>query len=244
MNKNVLNFTAIALFGLCAPLAVNAGSYQGELNATLANVDVDGGSSENLWGIGGEFYFAPVNTEGHPLAEAAYLEWASGVHASYVSQDGGDVSSTNIGAKGYIPNSIIYLGADYTRVDYDNGDSNTWSFTGGVRLIENLLLTTTYNDDTGYDLNVSAKYVAKISGNQAVNIYGSFVNDDNNSFTLGGDYYFTPKTGVGVKIDDYGSTSDYTFNVSHFFTEELYLRGFYTSGEYSDTFGLKGGWRF
>ncbi len=242
MKNTVLKLTALALLG--APLLVNAGSYQGEVNAHLAKVDVDEGDSENVWGLGGEFYFAPVNTDGHPLAEAAFLEAASGVYAGYASQSGGDATVSNLGAKVYIPNSIVYLGAEYRRVDADNYDNNDWSVTGGVRLIDNLLLTTTYNDEAGYDFNVSAKYVAKIAGAQAINLFGSFVNDDNNSFTLGADYYFTPQTGVGFKIDDYGSTSDYTFNVSHFFTEVLYLRGFYTSGEYANTYGLKGGWRF
>jgi len=226
--------------------AVCAGSYQAEVNGTLGRVDVDGGGNQTVLGVGGEFFFAPVDTTGKPLAESAFLNKASGINAEIVTVNGdnSDVTNTSIGADIYIPSSIVFLGVDYTRTDADDWDDSTWSVTGGVTPIDGLLVTTTYVEDNGYDLNVAAKYVMQLGSNQWLNLVGGFTDDDNNTYTAGADYYFTRASSVGFEVTDSGSSTTYTFRGKHFFQESWYVGGYYVSAEYSDAFGAEAGLRF
>lgn len=242
MKKQVLSLTAAMAVSSFAV----AGSYQAEVDGHLASVDVDNGDNATLLGVMGTYYFAPVDTQGKPLAEAAFLNKASDVYASITSlnSDSGDITTTSLGAEVYIPNSIVYLGLDYTNVDYDYGDDSHWSLTGGVTPIAGLRITTTYVEDDGYDFNVAAKYVTQLGGGQSVSFNGSFVDNDTNSYTAGFDFYFTRATSVGLQLADSGPNTTYTLQGKHFFTETAFVGAYYTSSDASDTIGVVGGLRF
>lgn len=238
--------------GLCAAVIMavsglaTAGSYQAEVAGKLGSYDVDGGDSSTVLGARGALYFAPVDTAGKPLAEAAFLSRAANVKAAidFINGDNFDTTTTNLGVEVYIPRSIIYLGVDYNRVDTDNWDDSYWTVTGGVTPIDGLLVTTTYNEEAGYDLNVAAKYVAKLGGQQAVNFYGSFVDNDENSYTAGFDFYFNRQASLGLEITDAGSNTTYTFKGDYFFTETFFAGVYYANADSSDAIGAEVGLRF
>ena len=242
MNNKVLGF-AVAMSLSSSALA---GSYQAQLSGGLGLVNVDGADNATILGVAGEAYFAPVDTSGKPLGEAAFLTRASNVDASlaFINSDDYDVSRSNIGVEVYIPNSIVYLGADYTRVDSDAADYSSWSITGGVTPIKGLLVTTTYVEDSGYDLNVAAKYVVPLSGDQAVSFFGSFVDDDSNTIAAGFDFYFNRNFNLGLELVDSGSDTSYTFSGDYFFSESLFVGAYLTNDDVADEIGVDVGMRF
>jgi len=223
-----------------------AGSYQGEAAGSLAVVDQSGGDNATVIGGRGNFYFAPVNNAGKPLAEAAFLSKASGVkgHIDLENSDSNDTTRLGLGAEVYIPRSIVYLGIDLERVDTDYDDNNAWIFTGGITPIDGLLVTTSYNEDTGYDLNVHAKYVTKLGGQQSVKFFGGLVDDDSNTINAGFHFYFNRQLGAGMEIIDSGDNTDFKLQGDYFLNENTFVRAFYRNSDYADTLGVEVGARF
>lgn len=223
-----------------------AGSYQSEVAGKLESSESDGGGDSTSLGARGAIYFAPVSTAGKPLAEAAFLNRASNVKGAldFIDADNVDMTITRLGVEVYIPRSIVYLGVNYNRIDTDDWDDNFWTVTGGITPIDGLLVTTTYNEEAGYDLNVAAKYVAQLGGQQAVNFYGSFVDDDSNSYTAGFDFYFNRQASLGLEITDAGSNTTYTFKGDYFFTETFFAGVYFANADSSDTIGAEVGLRF
>ncbi|WP_139309925.1 putative porin [Teredinibacter haidensis] len=236
----------LSLLAMTISSASLAGSYQAELTGTLGRMEVDGADNALLFGVGGEFHFAPVDTSGKPLAEAAFLNKSSNVNAglAFANSDDYDVTTTYLGADVYLPNTMVFIGVDYTRMDTDDWDDSYFSVTGGVTPIDGLLLTTTYVEDSGYDLNLQAKYVTQLSGGQAVSVFGSFEDNDSNIFSVGCDFYLNRATSVGLEVTDTGSDKAYTFSANHFLSEVTFVGAYYINQEVADTLGVEGGMRF
>ena len=108
----------------------------------------------------GELFFTAVNTKGHPLEGANFLEKASSVILAYVLANAGsaDATSTTLAVNYYILDTMFFMGAAISHTTLDNGpvdDSETdWGVAVGVTTIEGLLVTTDYFNDAGYDLNL------------------------------------------------------------------------------------------
>jgi len=238
------NAVAIMCLGLSLGSAqVLAGSYQAEVNGELARVGVDEGSDGTLFAVGGEFHFSPVDTSNKPLAEAAFLNRSSNINAQIFDNGGTDVAYTQLGGEVYIPNSIVYVGVDYTRWDIGGESDGRISITGGLTPMHGLLVTTTYVEDEGYDLNLSAKYVTNLA-DHAVSFNGSFINDDNNTLIAGMDFYVSRATSLGFELVDTGANTQYTLRGKHFFTPDAYVGAYFSDGDESNTFGVLGGLRF
>jgi hypothetical protein len=66
-------------------------SYQYELNTSFTDIHVDLKSPESASGdrvnIAGTYYFAPVQTKNHPLAEAAFLERVDNISLHYTNSN-------------------------------------------------------------------------------------------------------------------------------------------------------------
>lgn len=249
MKKQLLVMT----IGLAASGVALAEDYQVELEGGIDRIEVDGADdSINQYNFAARYYFAPVDTSGKPLAEAAFLNRASNIVGaiSHASEDGNDVTGTMVGGEFYIPNTMFYVAADYVRLDGDFVDGDAWSVTGGITPIEGLRLTTTYVEDVDYDPNIAAKYVMLLNGDRALNLYGDVtVGDDDTFYTAGMDYYFTPKTSIGFVYEDAtGDASDlaqeWGVNAKHFFTENAYGGVHYTTSDFADEVGFEVGMRF
>lgn len=128
--RNYLLGSAIAL--VLAAEVSTAQTYRSEVR--LGYLDSNNelfNSDSSAWMAGGTYYFSPVNSTNHPLAEAAFLEKASNIGIGYVrdewkysslrqaygtysyetSIEGRDVAGT---IEFFIPNSIFYIAAGVT----------------------------------------------------------------------------------------------------------------------------------
>lgn len=205
---NLKRLSAIIAFFVAAD-AVAAETYRAELTGNFQRLSPASHQAPNLdfSDISGEWYFESVDTQTHPLAEAAFLERASSISMTakntdtltgvgYFDPETGfstpdqQVDSRNslIGEVSYyIPNTILHVGAmyQYSRIDvsgYGHFSSNDWGATLGVTPIAGLLILTEYQDEWGYDPNVKAQYVTKLGENNAMRLEASFYRFDDYSF--------------------------------------------------------------
>lgn len=148
---------------LCAAVALSITScplwatpYQTEVGAIYTDI----AGEIDVIGLGAEWHFAPVATDGHPLAEAAFLEQSSSVSVVHGMTDVDDfdleVNTTLLNLGYYVPNSMFYVGAVLQRTSVETqgfSDSDTdWGLTLGVSPVEGLLITTDYMNEPGYNL--------------------------------------------------------------------------------------------
>lgn len=164
--------------------------------------------------VNADWYFAPVSTEGVPLAEAAFLGRASNLNVSAARIDILSTDLTALGAKVeyYIPNSIFFASVGVSRNqtllalnssmvvrEYDT----TWFGTLGVTPLDGLLVTTNFDED-GYDPNLTARYVGKLPNAHYYAGSVSVVDPDLDDVSLGVDfdYFFDDSTSVGAGYAD------------------------------------------
>lgn len=236
--------TAIALS--LASTTAFSGSFNAEVTANYADLDGDADTIALI----GELYFAQVNTDGHPLEEADFLEKASNVELAYASTSAGPVDSTlaTLGVNYYIPDTIFFAGAAIARATVEVGsfdDSDTdWGLTAGVTPIEGLLVTTEYFNEPGYDLNLQAKYVKALAGETAVNVEASFQDaEEDNIFGLSADYYFNQKASLGANILSADETG-YGIQGKLFVTNEFSIGAEYFTVDSTNAIFLEAGYRF
>lgn len=121
-----------ALGAILSSTYVSADDYQSEISAVYFNSDSDHTDSSG-YGIGGRYFFNPVNTSQGPLAEAAFLQRASSVALNYTrsesdhaysdldgftSQGSGEDDNYSLRADFYVPNSIFYAGLTVSHGEY------------------------------------------------------------------------------------------------------------------------------
>ena len=120
----VRNSLFLAFLPALNAAAQEANSYQDENGIEFVSLDYDvpKGVDYSHWGAGvkGVHYYDEVNTDGYPLAEAAFLQQAGGIYLTALRErlryDYDDQKSTStlnfvtLGADYYIPNSIFYVG--------------------------------------------------------------------------------------------------------------------------------------
>lgn len=263
--KKIFLATAIAALSISA-----AQAYQVELNGNLSydSIDIPGGSSEIFGaGVGGTYYFNQVSGKTGPLAEAAFIERASNVNASYGYAQNNDfdtkANNFNVGGEFYVPNSDFYAAASAGRTltkvkGFKQVGVNDYSAQVGILPIRNLLLTvgvarvdTKNNDET--DPTIRAKYLTKL-GNNDVNLEGNAQFGDNSDhYGISGDYYLDRTLSLGASFDldtvDHAD-DDYSvgINARKFIAENISVQGGVNVGKVfdRDTFGinLAGTYRF
>lgn len=206
---------------LTAPFAL-AATYQSEISATYADIDANKSSEEGyLVSLEGTYYFAPVDTANHPLAEAAFIQKASNVYlnlgnAEYKYKDDGqrlDIYLRTLGVDFYIPNSMFYLGAginehkskaSWSGEDYS--DSTKWDSTGfvkvGIAPVTGLLVWSEFTEDVDVsdDWNINGKYVIPLSGEQALNVEASYEKSYGviDTIIVAADYYLDRNLSLGA----------------------------------------------
>lgn len=236
------------LIGLTVALAATnfayAEDYQVDVGAFYSDAsDVN----VTAMGVGLEYHFKAVDTSDKPLAEAAFLNHSSNITAAVARTEiefsgfEADATITAIGAEFYVPNSVFYLGANYT--DPDQGDGY-FDVTAGL-YFDSLLVTTTYVEDVDYELNLQAKYVNQLGGGKAVALSGSFYDGDGgNIISAGLDYYFTHQTSVGATLTDYDGENEFEVRARHFFTGTVYAGISYADIDNSSEITIDAGMRF
>jgi hypothetical protein len=265
--------TIVAAAGfLSAPFAL-AATYQSELSAGYADIDENNSNADGYFvGLEGKYYFSPVNTANHPLAEAAFIEKSSNVYVQLGTAEfkaAGqqlDRYDRSIGVDFYIPNSMFYLGAGITETKFQtkfgpggssDWDSN-WFVKAGIAPITGLLVWSEFAEDIDISeqWNINGKYVLPLSGEQALNLEASYeksklgFSDDTISMAV--DYYIDRNLSVGTGFvnTSYDSSvsnksdTDYFVRARNFFTDKASLELSYVDGEYENSLLLGGTLRF
>lgn len=208
---------------VAAPFAL-AATYQSEISATYADIDISDDSEEGyMVGLEGKYYFAPVDTANHPLAEAAFIQKANNVYlklGNYEFKDAGerlDIYQRSLGVDFYIPNTMFYLGASieeykgkstWSSDEYSDAGSystkwdSTWSVKAGIAPITGLLVWSEFTEDVDVsdEWNINGKYVIPLSGEQALNIEASYEKtyDFVDTITVAADYYLDRNLSLGA----------------------------------------------
>jgi hypothetical protein len=208
---------------LTAPFAL-AATYQSEISANYADVDVSDSSEEGyIVNLEGKYYFAPVDTANHPLAEAAFIKKASNAYlnlGNYEFKENGDrldIYQRSLGVDFYIPNTLFYLGAgieehkskytwpadgDSSAGSSSNQWDSAWFVKAGIAPVTGLLVWSEFTEDVDVsdEWNIKGKYVVPLTGEHALNIEASYEDsyDSINSFALAVDYYVDHNLSLGA----------------------------------------------
>lgn len=196
------------------------------------------GHSDDRFSLRADYYFTPVLTLNHPLAEAAFLERTTRVRV----QSDLEFDWMTLGGDFYFPNSSFYAGAALVR--RENGDSETRLLgTVGFLPVEGLLVTTSLTDK-GYDPNLRAKYVTHLGGSNFVNVEAEFVERRfDNLLSVLADFYINRSWSIGAGYaDNYGD--ELTLRTRKFFHNDFSAELTYTDTDWGRRVVLGGTLRF
>lgn len=242
--------SAAIAFALCSTAAM-ANTYQGEIGAHFGTIDA-GEDDADVLGLSGEYFFDAVDTSNKPLAEAAFLQEAGGIHLSHsqIDADVAERTTTTLTVDHYFGDSIFYAGASYLNTDLtqdgepDQSD-DTWGVTAGITPVAGWLVTTTYWDNIDYELNLLSKYVTQLQGETALNFEVGYADggDLDDTVSAGVDYYFNRKASLGV----YTKSADETLTGirgRYFFNEQFSAELNYSTIDSVDTTLIGARFRF
>lgn len=217
--------------------AVLAQDYQFDVGVNYTDVE-DG---DGAFGAYAEYHFSTVDTTGRPLAEAAFLTKSSNV---YVRGEA-DFDVANVGIEFYIPNSMFFIGADFERSDFGDGSDNTWSARLGITPIDGLLITTTIPEED-YEVNLQAKYVTALGGDNFLNLEADFQDggDFDDSYSLIADYYFNRNFSVGAGYAEAFGSDGFLIRTRNFFTETFSADLTYTDYDFGSQIMVGASLRF
>lgn len=144
-------------------------------------------------------YFSQVGTSKGPLAEAAFLDKASGIFASYTSNDDAD-NNKSLALRSVISEKWI-VEANYN----DSGDDDAFGLGFGAYLTDDIDLVGTYTNGDGFDpFGANLHGVFSLQGDTAIAIDANVTNnspdvgDSTTFFAFGGDYYFNKSFALGT----------------------------------------------
>lgn len=214
----------VATAGFLAAPFVFSATYQGELSAAYSDIDIQGDEEGYFVGLEGKYYFAPVDTKNHPLAEAAFIEKSSNVYVNlgnFEFKEAGDrldIYQRSIGVDFFIPNTMFYLGAGVNEMksnyswpaegnssggsDATDWDS-AWFIKAGIAPVTGLLVWSEFTEDVDVsdEWNINGKYVIPLSGEHALNIEAAYEKSDisyaDNTIMAAVDYYLDRNLSIG-----------------------------------------------
>ncbi|TQV86305.1 putative porin [Exilibacterium tricleocarpae] len=227
---------AIGLALLTSGLS-HAGTYQTEITPSYSTGEIEVGSADvdiDEFRLGGEYYFGGVDDSKGPLAEAAFLDRASSVRASYgmgeIDGNGGDLDTDRFSLGGRFVDSASgwIFSIDYSEFEIDDGgdETETWDFSVGKYIAENTAVTFTYrteeegNDDTDFYV-AEVKHIAELSGGAYLSLEGLLAIGDaderDDPIVYGGSftYYPTRHFGIGAlaALEDSDDTEETTYSI-------------------------------
>lgn len=242
------DLTVCACGAACMALAVPAlaDDYRAELGVGFEHTSFDGDGLPDAreFGVAGTFYLEPVNTDGLPLAEAAFLGRSSFLRAGTARAEFGDEKIDILQATFgyYVPETIFYGELSFTYLDdFGPGDRSNIAGAFGVTPLDGLLVLTRFDED-GWDPNVSAKYVGKLPNAHYYAATVSAVDPDAGDVDvrLDFDYFLDNTFSVGAGVGRH----DWTFRAEKFFTPGFAVGGRFTAGDDADEIGAGVTWRF
>ncbi|HET9862885.1 MAG TPA: putative porin [Steroidobacteraceae bacterium] len=234
---------------LAAALAcatARAADYRAELDLSFDNTDPDGPGAPDVdvFGVEGSYYFAPVTTDGKPLAEAAFLNRSGYVGAGAARLDAGDedfdILAAEVGC--YVPGTMFFGRIGVTHVDdLGPGDSTRWNGTFGIAPMDGLLVTTDFDED-GWDPNVRARYVGRFGTGHwyAAGISATDPDDDDPDVGLDVDFFFDETFSVGAGVSDDTRAA----RIEKFFQPNFAVGARVYEDDDGDGFGATLRWRF
>lgn len=238
-----------AMTGLALSGAAQADDeFRVQVQGHYVKTDVEGLSEDvDAFALSGTFYLAPVSTVDVPVGEAAYINRVSFVDVTASRVELGDASLKVLGADfGYhVPNTIFFGRVGVARAEVDDGnfsdDDTNWNGTVGIVPIPRLFFGTDFNED-GYDPNITARYVAKLSNGHWLAGSVNAVDPDEGDTEYGAqvDYYF-PSFKVGGGFNSLGDA--WNLRVEKGLPHGFALQGEYFTEENSDGFGIQLTWR-
>lgn len=232
----VKTLPAILALSLVSSVAT-AENYRAEVG--LKYTDYENSDSTKLYG---EFHFSEVNTNSHPLKEAAFLEKSNNVNAAYIAADGGDQQKI---AVEFFIGDWFYIAPAYTNTSPDVGSSDgVFSADLGLTPVNGMLITTSVPEED-YEFNLDMKYVTPLSGGTALNVELGYQDggDGDDTISAGADYYFTSTFSLGAKIADSADTA-YTLRANCFFTGKFQAGLGFTSADDADALYVDASFRF
>lgn len=219
-NLRKISF-AVAL--VAAPVFASAQDYRFEVSGAYSTTDIKNSSNIDLANVQGTFYWDQVNTAGHPLAEAAFLERQGGLTINYLNTSIGSFDNDTWSLAGdYYFDNGIYVAGRYSTPD--EGE-DTWGASLGYSPAAGLLFVVDADDNGDeWDYTGRVKYHTDLSGETSLGVDATVADK---LYTLGGDYYFNRNFSVGAELA-YDSDADYTglaADVKYFFTPVFWVEG-------------------
>lgn len=207
-------FAAILLFVLFS--SAHASSYRAEVDVSMYRFNFEEFGNDSVYYLDGTYYFSPVQTTGHPLAEAAFLERSSGVGLS-VSHD---FESITAWGEFYFPSVKLFVAPMVHRIDDDWESDTELSLALGFNPFSGLVVGTVVTDD-GYDPNIFAKYTLPI-GSHFLGLQGGYEDyDDGDRLMLAADYYPNRRLSVGLGYVEVGDEDAIMVRSRMFFTDRI-----------------------
>lgn len=219
-----------------------AQDYQAEIGLAYSDIDIDfgafGSGSTNATSLYGIAYFSQVDTSKGPLAEADFLDKASGIFASYTSNDDAE-NSKSLALRSVISEKWI-IEANYA----DNGDNDEVGLGFGAYLTEDIDLVGTYTNGDGFDaFGANVHGVFSLQGDTAIAIDADVTNSSPDvggsvtRFIFGGDYYFNSRFSLGATYETTTGGVDisgYGLNADWFVTDNINLFASYNTSSFDD----------
>jgi len=217
---------AAAITALTSAYA-QADTYQVEVGANYSQTDYDGFEVDTS-SLNAEIFFSEVDTSKGPLAEASFLDKASGLGLSYdsISPEVGDSTdnwSTDIR---FVTSGSLIIEATYSDLDFDS----VYGIGIGTYLNDTTDIVVSYSttDESDVDtLAVDLHNVTSLSGDSSLgyNVAAVYVDtDDDSGYGIAGEltYYVNNNLGFGAFADitsvgdadvtNYGLNADYFIN--------------------------------
>ncbi len=213
---------------LASVAGAQASDYQWELSGFYGQAETPTTDQDDV-SLSGRYHFSPVETDSHPLAEAAFLERASNISFGHTRSDrssddieyrGDDFSYTLLGsdstsdvsslnAEVYVPGDLFYLGLGVSRRESETSSrsfSDTrWNASLGLTPVDGLLVYSTFFEDQDLDKNwnLNGKYVFDTFG-PTIAIKAGYDYDDLrvDRLSLSLDYYLDRTLSVGYQRND------------------------------------------
>lgn len=198
-----------ALVAAISSVPAMADTYRAEVGVEYANTDINGFDFD-AYGLNAEVFFTPVDTTKGPLAEASFLDQASGISASWTDIEDIDDDLLSLGSR------VVTTGGFIIEASYaDNGEDDALSLGAGLYLNDTTDLVFTYatNDDADLDtLSADLHSVVTLDGDMslAYSLGASYIDADvDNGFGLGGNITFYLNNQLGFSgIVDYTEVGD------------------------------------
>jgi hypothetical protein len=253
--RTSLPYLASLLSLAAAPAVCSADDYRWELRGSFDRAWDSGllfSDSDSL-ALSGTWYFAPVDIDDVPLAEAAFLGRASSLSAIAarfeVLDEHLNAQAARVGY--YFPGNWFYAAVGVSRSEYFTALNSSfvlkahdtrWNGTLGITPVNGLRITTDFGEGD-YDPNLTARYVGKLANDHFYAGSVSFVDPEfgDTSFGLDFDYYFDATTSLGVGYEDGPDT--WELRAEKFFAKSWAVGASAYTNDFGDGFGLHVTWR-